>query len=413
MRYEYRFKPAPDSVVFDWDDATLQSEENKSSTPNIPMDRASRKQYAEDVNAKQALIVVRRVQKRLIDNGKTSEAALLRKLALNEVRRIEGVKRRCDHRQSLAFAITLPVALLVSMLGAFLVSLWTNSHRDGWLFLLAPLELAAVLALIVRYEPEDPSDKRWPLIGKLSSVVVTGCLAAVVVVGIGYRNKKPNLVLEFAAGVGATLLLFTAGLVLGVILMTRFDYQGQGIEPRTVLIFDLISLIDMSMQWGADPDETYELVTEFEHAARRAERVFRRDVPFYPQLRQWARYRGRHIAAVLREHEQKLMETSAAGRTAITLSLLNGLQYVIREDWQSFLVVEPERPRKTLIRRYAPRVALSLLLIGLAFLLPKILPTVIKDPISFQATVLLAAGFSLLAPDVQKAAEAVRSFGSR
>jgi hypothetical protein len=107
------------------------------------------------------------------------------------------------------------------------------------------------------------------------------------------------------------------------------------------------------------------------------------------------------------------METSAAGRTAITLSLLNGLQYVIREDWQSFLVVEPERPPKTLIRRYAPRVGLSLLLIVLAFLLPEILPTVIKDPISFRATVLVAAGFSLLAPDVQKAAEAVRSFGPR
>jgi hypothetical protein len=118
------------------------------------------------------------------------------------------------------------------------------------------------------------------------------------------------------------------------------------------------------------------------------------------------------VAAVIRKHRERVLEISASERDSVAASLMNGIVFLIRKDWVSLLVVEPEPPVKSLARRFAPRIALAMILIILAFLLPVLIPQVIKDPTSFQATILVTAGFALLAPDVQKAADAVKSFGA-
>jgi hypothetical protein len=91
--------------------------------------------------------------------------------------------------------------------------------------------------------------------------------------------------------------------------------------------------------------------------------------------------------------------------------MLNGLAYLLKGDWDSMLTVQSEGIAKSVVRRFAPRVGLSLLLVALAFILPAILDDVVKDAGTFQASLLIAAGFALIAPDAKQAAVVARSFG--
>jgi hypothetical protein len=181
-----------------------------------------------------------------------------------------------------------------------------------------------------------------------------------------------------------------------------------------VLLIDLVLLARLSLKWESDETELRSIIDSLETAAARAEFRFPKFVPRRNRhLRSRARYRGHQIATVIRALEEQALSVTLTRREDLTESLLNALRHVIREDWDQFLVLQPEPATRSLVRRYAPRVGLALLLVLLAFLLPPILPAVITDPVSFQATVLVVAGFSLLSPDVQKAADVVKSFGSR
>lgn len=225
---------------------------------------------------------------------------------------------------------------------------------------------------------------------------------------------RPSLLMEFLAGLGVALILLAAASVVVVVALPILEFAEARVSwgaSEEGLVLDLILLVAAAMDWQGGKREREDVVRELDDAARRAALTFAKSVPRGSPVRPWAHRRARQIAAVLRKHAEWAMELPPARRGRMTDSLLNGLVHVVNGDWDSFLVIEPAGFAKSLVRRYAPRIALSLLLVALAFLLPLAMPHVIKDPVSFQATVLVAAGFALLAPDVQKAADAVKSFG--
>jgi hypothetical protein len=281
----------------------------------------------------------------------------------------------------------------------------------------------------------QPYHNRW--LSVPAGALLGACLLSAIVVGMRFRNENPGFLVEFTAGVAISGLIYFLVFSFRRSAVALFAYAGQGVEdePQAVLLVDLLSLLEMAKEWEASRAWRSLLVASFEVVEKRTERTFSRlpirgglgvpvrlaTKPSY-QLRHWARHRGHQVAAVIRNHAEKMLETRSpfydseanvvrAETHSISLSLVETLTLLVRGDWQSLLVVEPTPPIKSLFRRYGPRVALAALLVFLAFVLPELIPSVIKDPISFQATVLVTAGFALIAPDVQKAADAVKSFG--
>lgn len=319
------------------------------------------------------------------------------------------------------------VAVFITpMSAAALISWWVSSQRGWWLLLLGPTEFISFwflgsLIMISCFAPLDPP---WQWLIVLPSIVLLACVAAAMIVWIRYHNVNPSFLLEFSAGVAISgFLLIFCLLVGGSILNNILQYAGQGAQPEAVLFVDLVDLVTIAVEWERLPrqleevkdSKQEELIEKLEEVAKRAERAFPRLVSrSNSRLRERAADRGRQVAAVIRKHEERVLEVSSAQRILITASLVNGVVYLLRRDWDSLLVVEPERGLQQgvqrLVRRYAPRVALAMLLIALAFLLPALLPSLITDPLSFQATVFVTAGFTIIAPDVQKAADAVKSF---
>jgi hypothetical protein len=410
----YEYQVAPDVDVFAWDDATMDAAEaTRSSTVRYPLMRGKvRRDYIEDVETKKTLVKVRRVQVRLLARGDKESAVLLQEASLAEVRKAMSAKRQYDRRRDRVMIPLVTVLFLAPMLAPALVSLWVDSHRGWWLLLLGPTEwmIFLLLAITILDAIEGETPWRWPTIA--GCLVLIACAAAAVIVGTRYRNTSPNLLLEFGAGVTVTGLLFSVSVILIGYLLTAFDYQGQGAQPEALLLVDLVSVIALAIEWEVEDSKRAALIQMLEDVATRAERAFPHAVSRSKlHLRQWSVDRGRRVAAVIRKHQERTLEVSTTQRGLITASLINGLVYFLRRDWPSLLVVEPEGEVKTLVRRYVPRLALTTFLIVIAFVLPALFPHVINDPVSFKATLLVTAGFTLIAPDVQKAADAVRSFG--
>jgi len=431
------YYPAPDDDVFNWDGTLIEKVKNYSvkGTPSI-MRRQARRRYKADVQTKKSMIMARQAKEYLLARGNNEAASALQGAALAQIPTVIAVEQRYDKRGNVITNACLTVTSLSVLFVPFLVSSWVNSHRGWWSLLLYCLEGFVVgVMFFFAATRSGISWRTW-----LSGIILVTAIASSVFVAARYHNRNPGLLWELGAGIGVMTLLSLVNVAILMALLNMAAYRGQHTEPEAVLLTDLVLLVAIAMEWEAvEPNRLYEreeltwpltmlkrrqgtkwmwidkrreLIRKLEVAARRAERVFayaavKNESPW---LRQWSIDRGRRVAAVIRQHEQRALEVSIGQRALIGTSLLNGLVYLLKRDWDSLLVANPGQPVKSLVRRYAPRVALTILLVVLAFLLPALLPTVITDPASFKATVLITAGFSLLAPDVQKAADAIKSF---
>lgn len=415
----YRYVPEPDSAVFEWDENTVEAFELNGGTvgavetrPQTWLNwgnRRNRQEYAHDIETKKTLIKVRRVCAELTSEGRRDEASMLRDVALRHARPVTIVQEHYTRRFDCAVNIAIALAILFSLCAAPIVSWWTASDRGPWLFLLSLCEFIAFMTLLFVASLDEPH-KRWPWLWRLVKFVGVVCVFCAFWVGFYFRGVNPGLLLEFAAGLTVCGLIFFACVLLITGPFFFVDYSGQGLPPNAVLLMDLVALVETARRWEKGLVAEAVLIHDIDQAAKRAERAFYRHLRGNNRhLRYWGSQRAHKVAAVLRKHEQKVVESTGAQKAVIRLSLVNGLACLVRGDWQSFLTVEPEPQLKSLGQRYAPRVMLSSLLVLLAFVLPKLFPSVVSDPGTFQATVLVTAGFSLLAPDVHKAAEAVKS----
>jgi len=195
-------------------------------------------------------------------------------------------------------------------------------------------------------------------------------------------------------------------------LRETIDHGGWGIRPEILLIADLTSVIVRATSWEM-ADETVKdetVLKELEATARRAKYMFAASHRHNKYIRQLTTDKGRRIAAVIRKHEEKVVEVPESQRWVVSASLLNGLVCVLQGNWDRFLVIEPEPAVKSVVRRFLPRIALAGALVVCAVLLPSLMGDLIKDPVAFRATILITAVFTLITPDVQKAADALRSF---
>jgi hypothetical protein len=398
------YEACRDADVFDWDEARLKAVESyrEKSCPLIK--EAIYRNYTEDVETKKILVKARQVQEDLIRIDKKA-ASLLRDVSLREVRRAVSAKRSYKERTGRWWAITGILLFLVPMFAATLVSLWVSSHREWWLLLLGLVEF---VIFFVAFYVLLVSSKRW--LKSVFAIVLAWCAVAAFIVGFHYRNHNPGLVLEFSAGIAVSGLMFFLSVLLLPWITSPLEFRGQGTTPEALLLIDMLFLITFAVEWEHADEKQQQLMHKLEEAAALAERAF----PYAARrsgkrLRKWGIDRGRRIAAVIRKHQERALEVSAEQRGFITASLINGLIFLIRRDWGSLLVVEPEGV-KSVVRRYAPRLTLAALLVVLAFLLPYLLPHVIKDSLSFEVTLLITAGFTLISPDAQKAVDTIRSF---
>jgi hypothetical protein len=398
------YEACPDADVFDWDDARLKAVENFQKKPfTLFVKKAISSDFTEDVEIKKTLVNVRRVQERLIRIDKKG-ASLLQAVSLREVRPTISARNSYEQRlNKWLIPVLFSLLCLVPMFAATLVSLWVNSHRGWWLLLLGAAEVAimgaAAVALLF-------GGKRWQL---AFAIILIWCTVAAFIVGFHYRNRNPGLLLEFSAGIAISGLMAVAVLLLAIWIAFSLEFRGQGTSPEALLLIDMLSLIAIAMEWEGADEKRHQLIDRLEGAATRAERIFLYAARHNGErFRKWGKDRGRRIAAVIRKHEERVLEVSAEQRSLVTASLMNGLIYLIRRDWGSLLVVEPESV-KSILRRYAPRVGLAILLVALAFLLPYLFPHVIKDSLSFEVTLLITAGFTLIGPDAREAADTVRS----
>jgi hypothetical protein len=428
----YIYTEWPDYAVFDWDTDTIKLAESRAFSyddPNelfwgfrkyAPMERDVRRQYKEDLETKKLLLKARRVAEALEARGAKEEAVILRDTSRNEARRFVRMKRYYDRLFNQIISLLVGLFILISMCGATLVSFWVGTDRGWWLLLLGPVELFVfIFILFLLFDIVDFNSHTMNIWWRLKILpeitVVVASLIAAITVGLRYRNGDPGWLLELSAGIAVTGLLFMSGITVTLFAANRLEYRGQGLKPEVALQLDLVELVALAREWQASEGRNQEeLLRSLEITAQRAQWGFSNLVRRSQdsRLHLWASDRGRRVAAVIRKHREKVLEISASERDSVTASLMNGIVFLNRKDWVSLLVVEPEPPVKSLARRFAPRIALATILIILAFLLPVLIPQVIKDPASFQATILVTAGFALLAPDVQKAADAVKSFGA-
>ena len=119
--------------------------------------------------------------------------------------------------------------------------------------------------------------------------------------------------------------------------------------PIGELTVDLISLAFLAASWAANRVATDSLLGALEDAARRADRSFRA---------QWGGAPARTFEcgppAVLRRHQEKVVDVPMESRSLVTQSLLNGLVFLARSDWESLLTVEPEARVRSMLRRMLP-----------------------------------------------------------
>jgi hypothetical protein len=411
---QYEYEARPDADVFDWDEARMEAVESYQKNAKYGLlgpgrvIRKIRHNYEDDLETKKVLVKARRAQGLLLSSDKRA-ASILPGTSLQEVRRVISAKNSHDRRQENVIRLASFIIVFSTMVAATLVGLWVGSRHGWWLFLLGPAEwLVTVLsALFIIYSIEAT---RWSWHRPIAAAILIWFIAAAFIVGLRYHNHNPGLLLEFSAGVTVAGLIFLAGTTIILLITEAFDYRGQGAQPEAILFVDLLLLISIALEWEVADDKRQELIARIEEAAKRAERTFRYAVRHdSTRLRKWGANRGRKIAAVIQKHEERVLEVSKEQRCLITVSLTNGLAYLLRGDWDSFLTVEPEGEVKSLVRRYAPRVALATLLVVLAFLLPHLIPQVIKDSLSFKTTLLVTAGFTIISPDIPKAADVVRS----
>jgi hypothetical protein len=414
----YTYEAVSDESVFDWEIESLNA-----------LDIAGRsfavrgmvgKEYEVDASVLRALAKARRIELQLVELGRAAEASALREASLKLVR--PAVSQRLTERFQARriFRVVMAGVLVLALVApAPIVGYWVQSRRGLGLVVVVLMQSIVLYLLLVAWvliyaRDDDGSRAR----GRVLRVIPFGVLCFFVYAAWSVfssdRTERPHFVVEFLAGLGVAIGLLVAAFAVLVVALPILEFAEARVSWGTSdggLVLDLILLVTAAMEWQCGKWERDDVVRKLDEAARRAVLTFPKSVPRGSPLRPWAHRRARQIAAVLRRHAEWAMELPAIGRGRMADSLLNGLVYVVKGDWDSFLVVEPAGFAKSLVRRYAPRVALSLLLVALAFLLPFAMPHVIKDPVSFQATVLVAAGFALLAPDVQKAADAVKSFG--
>jgi hypothetical protein len=402
------YEACPDADVFGWDEAHMEAVESYEKKSVFGLGGTVRQDYEEDVETKEILVMARRVQGRLLDIDKEA-ASILQDACLREVRQAVSARNSYDGRHMIELSAATMFWFFSPMFAAVLVSLWVGSHRGWWLLLLGPAELAVFWLAFIGLAAGEARFRHWANV--VGAGVLIWCVVAAFIVGFHYRNHNPGLPIELSAGIAVAGLIFAFGFALIGFVVSIFDYRGQGAQPETLLLIDLLSLITIAMEWEVADDKRKDLIEKLEETAELAERTF----PYaashsIKRLRKWGADRGRRIAAVLRKHQERVLEVSTAQRGLITISLINGVIYLVKRDWDSLLVVEPEGEVRSIVRRYLPRAALAALLVILAFLLPHLLPHVITDAVSFEATLIVTAGFTLINPDVQRAYDSVRSF---
>ena len=262
------------------------------------------------------------------------------------------------------------------------------------------------------------------------------CIVALIVAGLLKKDQYSGLHLGALGAIGLVMVVCALSGWSFAKLNYRLLLHSYQIhtKPSEVLLVDLVTLASSALPEGSIWDWYYlphspdlmqsaffrnylkyqpSFMNQLEAAAKRAERLFARNVPHgHSDLRPWALDRARRVAAVLRAHKRVLLEGPDLGDSSIPSSLFNGAIYVAQANWDAILVVQPEPVVRSLLRRFASRIVLAALLVVGALAIPWLFPALVPPTAAteFRATLLVTAAFSLLRPDLDKAREAFISF---
>lgn len=320
-------------------------------------------------------------------------------------------------------SISVAVAVLVSPIAG---RLWLGSHSPLWVPAVLVVPAAVLIWVVITlFVLGMLAPSRLVQFATVSSALVVLCAAAVAVQS--ERGPSPGLRIELLAAVTAGLLLVR----LAAGLFTAMSDYGRradlpNINPDAALLLDWALVSAKAVEW-AHPDPrfrasrqrwgrpvprqttTHDLLVGLEDVASRAETCFARDSGSRrptSHLKKWGD-RGRRIAAVVRKHQEKVVELEAFDRLQVAHSLLLGLGYLVRGGWESLLVAEPAPPIRSFLRRVGRRVGLAAILVVAAFAVPALFSERFPDPGAFQTIALITAVASLISPDPHKAADAL------
>jgi hypothetical protein len=181
--------------------------------------------------------------------------------------------------------------------------------------------------------------------------------------------------------------------------------------PTRWLLVDLVETAQNTIEVIVNRWSGALVLRQLEGAARRAEFHFLRLSPRDEKvLRDWTATMGAGVAATLRAHKKLVIDPDTRRQVACVTSLANGVRRVAEGEWESLATLTDlvSIVSRSTWRRVVPRVALFVVLVALAVALPYVLSGA-EDISAGQVTLVIAAVFSLVSPDVAKARDVVMS----
>lgn len=405
----------PDDVVFAWSAAEIDDRvrELAARARRPSLTRQQRRTAAADADVKATLAKLRQLSPRIGARAPDEVASVF--AAVSRVARPVVVwdttrRRSLTWVRSVTFAVCLLAAPLLSTLAW---SWWFDSRPGAVLWLIALAELLGV-GLVSRCLIR-PGVARFA-----AGTILLGCLVlAVVAVGI-WHHADPGLIVQYPVGVATALAIYlVVALTLAELATTVESLAPIPVQPADILLISLVQLASEAASWSTPETEskqqTRQLLRHLEECAVRTERTFPKLAERGDgELRRWARDRGRRAAAVIRAHKRMVVDPQPLDRGAVADSLVNGLIYLSRRDWPAFLVVDPEPPLTSALRKYGPRILLAAVLVTAAFVFPDLSPGLVGGDVgSFRATLIITGIFMLFAPDAGKARDVLTQFMSR